>query len=192
MENSIKKTAELSEWVRLYTNEMFAWAYQKTADQELSEDLVQDTFLAASERINSFKNKSEPKTWLFGILKNKIADHYRKSLRQNKTSLFTPEQLSTFFGSDDRWHISTRPVVWAGEPEHLLDVPDFNRIFDGCIENLPKAMHACIRLKFIEEKKGQQICEELGFTSTNYWQLIRRAKLQLRACLEQGWFTKNA
>lgn len=187
----MSKTAELSEWVRLYTKEMFVWAYQKTADQELSEDLVQDAFLAASEKINSFKKESRPKTWLFGILKNKIADHYRKTLRQNKTSLFAPEQLSAFFGSDNRWHKNTSPVAWAGEPEHLLDVPDFNQVFDDYIENLPKAMHACIRLKFLEEKKGQQICEELGFTSANYWQLIRRAKLQLRACLEQHWFIKN-
>jgi len=49
-------------------------------------------------------------------------------------------------------------------------------------------MNACIRLKFLDEKKGEQICQELGLSTTNYWQLIHRAKLQLRDCLEKYWF----
>ncbi len=187
MENKDSK-AELSEWVRLYTKELYAWAVQKTADQQLSEDLVQDTFLAAIERIDSFKKESQPKTWLFGILKNKIAEHYRKAIRQNITTPFSPEQFPLFFNANDRWKKNARPQPWTGEPENLLDVPAFNKVFDGCIEHLPEMMNACIRLKFLEKQKGKQICEELGLTSANYWQLIHRAKLLLRDCLEKNWF----
>ncbi len=68
---------ELSEWIKLYTRELYQWAVYKTSNKMLAEDLVQDTFLVAIEDFNKFDRKSHPKTWLMGILKNKIATHYR-------------------------------------------------------------------------------------------------------------------
>lgn len=62
----------LTQWVNSYTDELYSWACHKVSDNELARDLVQDTFLAANEKIESFKGESSPKTWLFGILNNKI------------------------------------------------------------------------------------------------------------------------
>jgi RNA polymerase sigma-70 factor (ECF subfamily) len=42
----------------------------------------------------------------------------------------------------------------------------------------------------MEEKKGELICQELGITDTNFWQILHRAKLQLRKCIELNWFKK--
>ncbi|MEO1261704.1 MAG: sigma-70 family RNA polymerase sigma factor [Bacteroidota bacterium] len=190
MQNSFDKS-DLTNWVKSYTQELFAWAIQKTGDRQLSEDLVQDTFLIAAEKITTFKKDSQPKTWLIGILKNKIADHYRKVMRKNQVFNDASDPFSLFFNSHGSWIKSAMPQMWDNEPAHLLDNPTFNKTLDGCIENLPKMMGACIRLKFLAEKKAQLICQELGITDTNYWQLIRRAKLHLRSCLETNWFNSN-
>jgi RNA polymerase sigma-70 factor (ECF subfamily) len=56
----------------------------KTSSKEIAEDLVQDTFLAAFHKIDSFEGKSQPKTWLFSILNNKVIDYYRLSARTTK------------------------------------------------------------------------------------------------------------
>jgi RNA polymerase sigma factor (sigma-70 family) len=58
----------LADWVAQYTEEMYKWALYKTSAIEIAEDLVQDTFLAAAEKLNTFKGDSSPKTWLFSIL----------------------------------------------------------------------------------------------------------------------------
>ncbi|MCK5276978.1 MAG: RNA polymerase subunit sigma, partial [Cyclobacteriaceae bacterium] len=47
---------------------------------------------------------------------------------------------------------------------------------------------SAIHLKYLEEKDGKEICQELGITSSNYWQILHRAKLQLRICIEENWF----
>ncbi|MCB0633710.1 MAG: sigma-70 family RNA polymerase sigma factor [Saprospiraceae bacterium] len=182
---------ELTEWVRLYTRELYVWAVQRVSDHQLAEDLVQDTFLAASENLGSFRGGSQPKTWLVGILKNKIADHYRKMLRSDIGRPLAGEDVSDYFVKNGHWTRGARPLAWPEEPAQLTDIPAFNHIFDACIEHLPAAMRACIRLKFLDEKKGEEICQELGISDTNYWQLIRRAKLQLRECLEKNWFRAN-
>ena len=41
----------LSEWVESYTAELYSWAYHKVSYSELAKDLVQDTFLAAAEKL---------------------------------------------------------------------------------------------------------------------------------------------
>ena len=58
----------IADWVNQFTADLLSWASRKVPDTELAKDLVQDTFLVASEKINSFKGESSPKTWLFAIL----------------------------------------------------------------------------------------------------------------------------
>lgn len=184
--NNINRT-ELSDWVRQYTKDLLARAFSKTAGYNLSEDLVQETFLAAAENFSSFNRESQPKTWLIGILKNKIAEHFRQALKKNITTSLSPEQISFFFNNGS-WLQNARSKTWGADAKNLTDDPAFNTVFDQCIEHLPVAMSACIRLKFLDEKKGNQICEELAISPANYWQLIHRAKLQLRSCLDKNWF----
>lgn len=179
---------ELTKWVQLYTKDLLVWAMNKTSDRQLAEDWVQETFLAAAENKAGFQGDSQAKTWLFGILKNKIAEYYRRTIKKHVGQPLPMEDLSTYFKSGGHWTKQSRPYRWKTETEHLTNIPAFNRTLDQCIDHLPEIMNACIRLKFLDEKKGEQICQELGISATNYWQLIRRAKLQLRDCLERTWF----
>ena len=173
-------------WVNNYYDQLFTWAYYKTSDKEASEDLVQETFIVAFKSFDNFKEKSSPKTWLMSILKNKIADHFRKVYRTNAHKTFSFDQ---FFNGNDEWVASQRPENWSEEhTENLLDNSDFNKILSNCLEKLPETWKSSIILKFIEEKDSSIICQELEISSTNYWQIIHRAKLQLRKCLELNWF----
>ena len=38
------------------------------------------------------------------------------------------------------------------------------------------------------EKNSNEICQEMDITPTNFWQIIHRAKLNLRECIEAKWF----
>ena len=67
------------EWVNRYADELFGYAKAKTSDTELAEDIVQETFLAGLKSLPNFKGESSERTWLYSILKNKIADHYKKA-----------------------------------------------------------------------------------------------------------------
>jgi RNA polymerase sigma-70 factor (ECF subfamily) len=71
-------------WVELYSNEMYTWAFYKTGNKETAEDLVQETFLSAFQSYHKFEGRSEPKTWLFAILNNIVAGHFRKKFRTDE------------------------------------------------------------------------------------------------------------
>lgn len=176
---------ELTNWVNEFTNDLYKWAYYKTSSVEISKDLVQETFLAAAQNLDSFKGNSSPKTWLFSILNHKIIDYYRKS--SLKSVPLERDTISSFFDDDGNWQQEKRPKDWDEDETHLLDNDDFLKILQECLDALPEKWSLCVKLKFLTEKSGKEICQELNIAPTNYWQIVHRAKLQLRNCIENKW-----
>src|SRR6056297_535668 len=120
----IKTNNDLPDWINRHTRELFSWALHKVSDKELAADLVQETFLAAAEKIESFKGNSSPKTWLFSILNNKIVDYYRKKVHQPEK--FENQHFSEFFDEENNWQENRKPKNWqADDDEHLLDNHEF-------------------------------------------------------------------
>lgn len=69
--------------VKLYSKDLFSYTLTKVQQKEVADDLVQETFLAAYQSYDKYEGKSNVKTWLFSILKHKIADYYRSSYKQS-------------------------------------------------------------------------------------------------------------
>lgn len=161
---------------------------QRLSSKELAEDLVQDTFVAAFNSFEKFEGKSNPKTWLIAILKNKITDHYRNSFKKPVVS--GSEFMDVFFDENGSWKANQRPSGWNTDEGHLLDNPEFSEVLGQCMKHLPEHYAATLHLRFLEEKKTADICQELNITESNLWQKIHRAKIQLRKCLEEYWFKK--
>lgn len=178
-ENNIK------DWVASYTDTLYSWAFYKLSDEELAKDMVQETFIAAHQKMSSFDGKSKPKTWLFSILKHKIIDHYRKQFRNPVEMRY--KNNADFFDEDGMWLEEKRPKEWETEP-HLLDNTDFLKVLDDCFGKLPGQWASAIQLKYLSGKEGEEVCKELNISSSNYWQIVHRAKLNLRQCLELNWF----
>lgn len=177
---------DLSDWVAQYTEEMYKWASYKTSSVEMAEDLVQDTFLAAAEKLSTFKGDSSPKTWLFTILNNKIIDYYRKKV--NQPLKMDNQVLIGVFDEDEGWRPEKQPKEWHSDEGHLLDDVAFQNVLKKCLEALPEKWNLSVKLKYLTGKNGEEICQELNITPSNFWQMVHRAKVQLRDCIETNWF----
>ena len=176
----------IENWVNEYAADLYSWAQYKISDSETAKDLVQDTFLAASRKISSFRGDSSPKTWLFSILNFKIIDFYRDKAK--KPVSLESEGFSNFFDEHGEWKKDKRPQSWDDEDGHLLDNEDFQKVLKLCMDALPEKWNACMNMKYMMEKNGEEICQELEITSANFWQIIHRAKLNLRECINNKWF----
>jgi RNA polymerase sigma-70 factor (ECF subfamily) len=181
----------LEQWVNQFSDELYSWAFFKTSSKEVAEDLVQDTFMAAFHKIDSFQGKSQPKTWLFSILNNKVIDYYRLSARTTKKNFSLTENSSYelsdgLFNSSGCWENNDINSIWDQDQE-LLDNPDFNIVMEECMDNLPQKWKLAMTSKYLTEKKAEAICQELEITVSNYWQIVHRAKLLLKKCIELKW-----
>lgn len=184
----IEKQKRISNWVKDHGDMLYSWAYYKTSNEAIAKDLIQETFLSAFQSLASFKNGSSPKTWLFSILKNKVIDHYRKAAMSSPSPIDDSDDKAEWFDSYGNWKKEYRPEHWLMPDENILDNPAFNAILSRCLGKLPSVWSACVQLKYLGEKETEDICQQLEITSSNLWQILHRAKLQLRHCLEKNWF----
>lgn len=181
------------QWTSTYADELFGYAMSKTGKTELAEDLVQETFLAGLKAMESFKGQSSERTWLFSILKFKIADHYRKAstkyeVNNQSFSFEDNSYIDNYFTEDGDWKDNAAPHSWGVENLTGIENKELANALNFCIDKLPDNQKQLILLKLVEEEETEKVCKELNITATNYWVIIHRAKLQLRACLEKNWF----
>ena len=114
-------------------------------------------------------------------------EHYRREIRASRVQTQDPSTLEAYFDDTGRWKSHQAPGNWMGEENHLLDDPEFKQMFDDCFGELPPNWRACMSLRFLDDRKPEAICQELDISVTNYWQIIHRAKLRMRSCLELNW-----
>ncbi len=70
---------EFEEIYTAYAKKIYAFLCRLTRDNNLSEDLLQETFYRAIKNSSSFRGDSTIETWLYQIAKNSYFDYLRKN-----------------------------------------------------------------------------------------------------------------
>ena len=71
----------IGRFVSVYSDRIYRYVKPRLDRQEAADDLVQEVFLAAWQRLHDFRGGSELGTWLIGIARHKLADYYRERFR---------------------------------------------------------------------------------------------------------------
>jgi RNA polymerase sigma-70 factor (ECF subfamily) len=198
MQNDSNKSIQIEEhiieahlWIDNYADYLYNYAICRINDEEQAKDLVQETFLAALERLDRFEGRSSEKTWLTSILKNKIIDVYRKkSSGLNKKMVNkseNPEQDEFFDGEDGHWQVQHQPQVFGIETYDPLSQKEFNHVLRQCMLKLPALWMSVFTMKHMDDVATEFICSELKVTASNFWVIIHRTKVSLRSCLQKNW-----
>src|SRR5262252_5559689 len=75
-------SADAGRWLDEHGDYLFKYASFRLRDDTAAEDALQETFLAALKAFEKFERRGSERTWLVGILKHKIIDHFRKLGRE--------------------------------------------------------------------------------------------------------------
>ena len=172
---------------------LYKFAMLQLRDESRAEDAVQETLMAAIQGANRFSGGSSVRTWLIGILKHKIIDHFRKASREEPLTTDNEEssvdEFDVLFKDDG--HFIDPPAAWTN-PEAALDQSEFFEVMERCMQALPKNTARVFMLREIMGTDTDEICKELSITSNNCWVLLYRARMALRECLQQRWFGATA
>lgn len=176
-ENSIDTTKLVED----QSDYLLAFAMKKLRDIELAKDLVQDTFISALTKLDTFENRSNIRTWLTSILNRKIIDHWRKA----ETRYTDP--VSSFFDQDDpskHWITNSKNNADLENIEKQIIQTESIEELQDCIDGLPDKWRGIISDKYLQEKISDEICKDYDITPSNLWVIIHRTKLLLRDCLK--------
>lgn len=175
-------------WVASYADYLYTYALARLDDEELCRDLVQETFLAALEKLSEFRGESSERTWLTAILRYKVIDVYRKKNSAWLTSLEAHEAEPEYFEPDNgHWKEAWAPRPMSIDSSDPTLRKELAAVLQKCLQRLPALWQAIFSMKHMDEVKTEVICKELKVTPSNYWVILHRAKVNLRACVEKVW-----
>ncbi len=173
---------------------LFGYALARVGDRQTAEDLVQETLVTAIGKLPEFAGRSSLKTWLIGILRHKILDHYR--WRERHPADQPSADTEDTGGGDDPWF--TAHGAWRKGPNAGLERLDENpadsversqlrAALQACVDHLPKSLHRVYVLRELEELAPEEVCATLGIARESLSVMIYRARQALRACLQKKW-----
>jgi len=178
--------------------QMLRFAQMHLSDVGLAEDAVQEALLGALTGTQKFAGKSAIKTWVFAILKHKIADVLRHKQRTiDASSLLktnedgSTQDLTDWFDERGHWLPSTKPTGWD-DPDASLSQRQFWHVFEACLDGVPAQQARVFMLREFMEFDTDEICKEVGISESNVFVTLHRARLRLRTCVDQRWFADNA
>lgn len=176
--------------------QMISFATLQLNDGHWAEDAVQEALIGALKNVKSFGGRAALKTWVFAILKNKIADVLRQKQRLvDASSLLREgeeeEDFSALFDSKGFWNAEDRPIGW-NNPESSFQQQQFWKVFEACLERLPPQQARVFMMREFVELETDEICETVGISVSNLFVMLHRSRLRLRECLENTWYTEGA
>jgi RNA polymerase sigma-70 factor (TIGR02943 family) len=175
-------------WVDDHGDYLYRFALARVDGAETAEDLVQDTLLAALKAAPSFAGRSSERTWLTGILKNKLVDRLRQTQRMRIVAdLGRPDEcLDDLYDRAGHWRVDTRE--WDCDPARTLQRREFWEAFRHCHGHLPDRLREVFSLRILDDVPAAEICQALGISATNLWALVHRARVRLWRCLDRTGF----
>jgi RNA polymerase sigma-70 factor (ECF subfamily) len=152
---------------RAHVGRVYAVCYRMAGDASLAEELAQDVFVRAWQRLRSFRGESAFSSWLHPLTVN-VALSERRSRRR---------RTSRFMSTDDP-SIFERPEPRPAGPEAGVDL-------DRALETLPPGARSVFVLHDVEGYKHEEIARMTGVATGTSKAQLHRARRLLREVLDR-------
>jgi RNA polymerase sigma-70 factor, ECF subfamily len=170
--------------VRKYERQIFRIAQHITQNREDAEDVMQDAFLKAYEKLEQFQGNSKFYTWLVRIAVNESLMRLRKRRAGKMVSI--DEDMETEEGSVPR-----DLADWAPDPEQNYGQAELAAILRKTIKGLPPGFRIVFVLRDVEGLSTEETAETLGLSIPAVKSRLLRARLQLRERLSRYFHRKK-
>jgi RNA polymerase sigma-70 factor (ECF subfamily) len=164
--------------VRNYETRLLRVAYRITGQREDAEDVVQETFLRAYEKMGQFQGKSQFSSWVTRIAINRALDCQRKRGRVKFVSV--DEEL----GDGDGPMFLDLPE-WRPDPEQCYRGLQCQALLRSAISEMPTTCREAFLLYQSNDKSVEEIARSLGVSLPAVKGRLLRAKRMLRKKLSQ-------
>lgn len=162
--------------VERYQDRLFALARHYTRSVVEIEDIVQDAFLKAYSRLDSFQQQSSFYTWLYRIATNTILDWMKRRGRSPVQTVEDPELAAT--ASDD--HAVVRP-------ESKIEEDEVVNITREVLDTLPEIFRTVLVMREFEDLSYQEIADVLEISIGTVESRLFRARAKFKAKLLQAY-----
>ncbi len=161
--------------IKKYQGRVFATARRYARRESEVEDIVQEVFIKAFQKLDGFRGEAPFEHWLMRLAVRTCYDFLRSHQRRRETA------FTELTEAESDW--LDRFVV---EPDSASEEADAAReLIDKVLSRLPPAARLVITLLSIEEKSVKEISEITGWSTPLVKVRAFRARAQMRKVLRQ-------
>jgi len=147
-------------------------ALNLAGDRHVADDLLQETFLTAIQRSDSWSRGQPVMPWLVRVLVHRARNERRQSSRRPEVD-----------------QLVRRPVP---PPEDRVAAAELRDIVEQAIEELPVRLRCVVEARLLRSANPKEIAAELGITIAAMRARLRRGLQRLREILPEGLVSGRA
>jgi len=169
-----------------YQNDIFKYCHFYMKNVALAEDLTQETFLKAFEKLFTFDSTYSFKTWLFTIAKNICINEL------NRRNVIPMISLNSKLIIDEQDEVEIIELIKdsSDNQAETLDKKQLYVHLENCITSLDQSHREVIIMKYFNNLKCSEIAQILNINKGTVWSRLHYAILKLKELLKEE--IKNA
>lgn len=162
---------------RTYRSRIYSLCLRMTGNCDQAEDLTQDTFLRAFQKLDTFRGESSFYFWLRRVAINVVLLQFQKPSERREASL---DMLAEPDGSAD----SSSGMQFGGADRHLLSVAD--RIdLQRALDRLAAGFRAVLLLHDVEGYEHAEVSRRLSCSVGTSKSQLHKARTRMRGFLTE-------
>ncbi|MEJ2048361.1 MAG: sigma-70 family RNA polymerase sigma factor [Calditrichota bacterium] len=169
--------AAFTQLVEFFSERVYNLGLRILKNPDDAEDVLQETFLAVYEKIDSFDGRSNFFTWLYRIATNFAF----MKLRKDKRTIYTDQDMEVQFDNPEQVRIHE----WQDIPLKDMLNEEFRKRLDDAVDQLPEIYRSVFILRDLENMSIKETSKILDITESNVKIRLKRARLYLREQLAQ-------
>lgn len=163
--NNNKDSPDITKLIKLYSNDILRMCLVYVKDYHLAEDITQETFIKVYQKLDTFKKKSNIKTWIVSIAINNC----KNTLKKNSKEVAPLEDLTLTYNEN------------FSKNETKISVTE-------SISKLPNKYLEIIMLYYYQELSIKEISRILKVPQSTVKTRLKRAKEKLKIYLKEDLF----
>ncbi|MBU8923317.1 MAG: sigma-70 family RNA polymerase sigma factor [Bacteroidales bacterium] len=161
-----------NELISNYIDKIYRLGFKVSGNEEDAQDILQETFLKAIDKIESFRSEASFGTWLYSIAMNVMRACFakRKKMELKTIEEYVPDHSDTG---------SSRLLEW-NDPHEMFENSQIRGIIDDFIAEMPGENSTPFILRYIDEMPVKDIADVMELSVPAVKSRILRARLALR------------
>jgi RNA polymerase sigma-70 factor, ECF subfamily len=159
--------------MRRYNQRIFRVVRSIVRDDGEAEDVVQQAYVQAFEKLSQFAGQARFSTWLTQIGVNEALARLRRRRSMHLVDFSDPRNLSM------------EPGMVSQQPEEQASNKELGAVLAKAVDDLPDELRAVFTMRVIEEADTEETAECLGLSEANVKVRLHRARALLRERIDQ-------
>ncbi|MYA70151.1 DNA polymerase III subunit beta [Candidatus Poribacteria bacterium] len=156
--------------VKKYQKQIHTYAWRKTKDFHIAEDITQETFLQVSQKLGTLQDPTQFKRWLYQIANRLCIAWFRKN-----------QVYAESFSETHIWEIETGAYSRYVAAEHAKMTAETQRdLVENLLAKLNQKDRKVITLHYFENMTSSEISEFVGVSENTIKSRLRRARQRLK------------